>query len=77
MNNPILKMLETPNMGRLKTAMQAVRNPQAMVEQIVSQNPQAKQLLNIVKDNGNPEKMFYDACKSKGVDPESILSQMR
>lgn len=69
------------NLGRIKQMMGMVRsagNPQAMISQIASQNPQMKQVLDLVNQSGgDPKKAFYSACKSRGVDPESIIKMLR
>lgn len=80
MNNPILQKLSGNQLGQAKQMIdmfKAARNPEAMVEQMASNNPQMKQVVDMVKSGGNPQQMFINACKQKGVDPESILSMMR
>lgn len=51
-------------------------NPQAMISQLASQNPQMKTILDMVK-GGNPKDIFYDVCQQRGINPDDILSQMR
>lgn len=67
----------TSQMGQIKNLMQmakAMQSPQAAIQQI----PQLKQAMEIVnKAGGDPQKAFYALAKQKGVDPESILSQLR
>jgi len=53
---------------------QAMQNPQAAIRQI----PQLKQAMDFVQQaGGDPQKVFYMLAQQKGVDPESILSQLR
>lgn len=50
----------------------------AMISMIAGKNPQMKQILDFVgKNGGDPEKVFYSACKDKGVDPESIIKMLK
>lgn len=80
MNNPIIQKLSRSQLGQAKQMIdmiRAARNPEAMVEQMASKNPQMKQVVDMVKTGGNPQQMFMNACKQKGIDPESILSMMR
>lgn len=66
-----------PMMGQIKQMMQmakAMQSPQAAIQQI----PQLKQAMDFVQQTGgDPQKAFYALAKQKGVDPESILSQLR
>ena len=53
---------------------QAMQNPQAAIQQI----PQLRQAMELVqKTGGDPQKAFYMLAQQRGVDPESILSQLR
>ena len=66
-----------PMMGQIKSLMQmarAMQSPQAAIQQI----PQLRQAMEIVQQaGGDPQKAFYALAKQRGVDPESILSQLR
>ena len=68
---------QVPAMGRIKQMMQmakAMQSPQAAIQQI----PQLRQAMEIVNQaGGDPQKAFYTLAQQKGVDPESILSQLR
>lgn len=58
------------------TLVNAQQNPQAILQQVAQKNPQMAQVMQLVQGR-NPQEVFYDMCKQKGVDPESILSQLR
>lgn len=59
-------------------AVRSAGNPMAMISMIAGKNPQMKQILDFVGQNGgDPEKVFYSACKDKGVDPESIIKMLK
>lgn len=52
----------------------AMQSPQAAIQQI----PQLKQAMDFVQQTGgDPQKAFYALAKQRGIDPESILSQLR
>ena len=54
------------------------KNPQALLQTMAKQNPQVRQIMELVNQNGgNPKQAFYNLAKQRGVDPESILSQLR
>lgn len=43
---------------------------------LLRQNPQLNQVMNMVRNGGNPKKLFFEMARQKGVDPQSILSQL-
>lgn len=78
MQNPMLSLLMQNKIGPVKQAMnmaQAASNPNAMVQRLLSQNPQVQQLIQ--QAGGDPQKAFYTLAQQMGVDPEQILSQLR
>ena len=49
-----------------------------MLNQMMQNNPQYKQVMDYVNQNGgDPQKAFYAMAKEKGVNPEDILNQLR
>ena len=91
MGNPLLSILGGNNaivggfgnLAKIRQAMKAVQfaqNPQLALQQMlqnaIQQNPEVAQALQLCKGQ-NPEQVFYNLCKQKGVDPETILSQLR
>lgn len=65
-------------MAPIKNMLKSVRNPQTMLQQMMSNNPQYKQVMQFVKDNGgDAEKAFYSLANQMGVDPEQILSMLK
>lgn len=83
MINQILAMLNQrnipQNLGRIKDMMNLVRNannPQAMINQIASENPQMKQIMDMV-GTGDPKQVFLNVCKSKGINPDDVFSMMK
>ena len=79
--NPMLRSLNQNRMMPIKSLMQMVRssgNPQMMLNQLASQNPQVKQALDYVQQNGGDAKAaFYKLANERGVDPEEILKELR
>ena len=54
--------------------LKAIGNPQMMLQQM----PQYKQVMEYVNQNGgDPKTAFYKLASEMGVDPESILNQIR
>ena len=52
-------------------------NPQEMMQQMVSSNPEFKKLVDTVNSLGDPRTAFYTLAKKQGVDPDSILSLLK
>ena len=86
MKNPILGNLNAHqmmpgNIGQIKQMMQMVRsagNPGAMVQGMAQNNPQMKQAIDFIKQNGNdPKRAFYALAQQKGVDPDEILRTLQ
>lgn len=69
------------NISQIKNMMQMVRsagNPQAMLQSMASQNPQVKQVIDLIqKDGGDAKKAFYDLAQQKGVDPDAIIKTLQ
>lgn len=54
------------------------KNPQALMQSMINQNPQMKQVMEMVnKNGGNPKDAFYALAKEKGVNPDDILNMLK
>ena len=66
---------------QIRQMMQMVRsagNPQAMIGQLMQNNPQMQQAMELIKASGNdPKRAFYALAEQKGIDPNSILDQLK
>lgn len=66
------------NAMQLINMVKSSGNPQAMMNQIMSNNPQVRQIMNYVNQNGgDPKAAFYKLAEKKGINPEEILSQLK
>jgi hypothetical protein len=53
-------------------------NPQMMMQQMMGQNPQIKQAMDYIQQNGgDPKEAFYKLAKEKGINPDDILNQLK
>ena len=70
-----------PMMSKVKQMMGMVngaQNPNAMLNQMMSSNPQLKQIMDVVKENGgDPKTAFYSMADKMGVDPQDILNMLK
>ena len=68
---------------QIQPAKQALRqimslsNPQAMMNQMLMNNPNIQQALNFIKQAGNnPQTAFINLAKQKGVNPEDFMKEL-
>lgn len=81
--NPMLSGLNQSqimnNLAPLKDMYKMIKsagNPQIMLNQMLGRNPQLKQAMNYINQNGgDPKQAFYKLAQEKGVNPEEILKQ--
>lgn len=65
-------------MAQVKQMAQTIKlcnNPQAMVSQMLSQNPQVNQIIN--QYGGDPKTAFYKYAEANGVNPDDVLNMLR
>lgn len=55
--------------------LKAIKNPQALLQNVIQQNPQIQVMLNAY--NGDMEKTFYALAKQKGVNPQDVLNSLK
>lgn len=68
-NNPIKQLF---NMA------QAAQNPQAFLNNLITQNPQMREVMNLVNQSGkNPKDLFYELARQRGIDPEEVLRSLQ
>ena len=79
--NPIIQALSKGNMSRLGQAKQMAQmlrtssNPQAMANQIMSNNPQVRQIIQ--QYGGDPKTAFYKYAEANGIDPNEVLNMLK
>ena len=81
MINPIMQQLRKPalnNVRQMVNMVKSARNPQAMLNQLMQNNPQYRQVTEIIKQNGgDPRRAFYALAQQQGIDPNEILNMLR
>lgn len=70
-----------PMMSQIKQMMGMVnsaQNPQAMLSQLMGNNPQMKQVMDIVNQcGGDPKTAFYKLAEQKGINPQDVLDMLK
>ena len=67
------------NMGQVKQIYNMLRysnNPNQILDQLISKNPQMAQAINLIKSNGNYEQVFRSMCNEKGINADDFIKQM-
>lgn len=68
-------------MSQLKqmiNTLKSSRNPNLMMYQMMQNNPQFRQVMDYVNQNGgNPKDAFYTLARQKGIDPNEILNMLK
>jgi hypothetical protein len=87
--NPMLNQLsqlnglsqQVKNLNQIKNMMNLLRNannPQAMLQQMIQNNPQIKEIMNYINMNGgDPQQAFYKMAQEKGINPNEILQMLK
>ena len=72
----ILQMLGNPQVGQIKNMVAMIRNagnPQALLSQMLQNNPAYTQAMEYVKQNGgDPKAAFEKLASEKGINPSDI-----
>ena len=64
------------NMGQVKQIYNMLRysnNPDALLNNLLSQNPQMAQAINLIRSNGNYEQIFRNMCKERGINADEFI----
>jgi len=71
----------SPMMQKVKQMMGIVngsQNPQALLNQMMINNPQLKQVMDYVQQSGgDPKTAFYSMADKMGVNPQDILDMLK
>ena len=69
------------NLGQIKQMMSMVKsagNPQAMLNQMMQNNPQMRQVMDLINQHGgDAKKAFYSLAEQRGIDPNQILNMLK
>ena len=71
--NPMMQ-----NVRQMMGMLNSSQNPQAMINQMVSNNPNLKQVMDFINQSGgDPKKAFYALAEQKGINPQEILDMLK
>lgn len=66
------------NVRQMMGMLNNSQNPQVMMNSMVQNNPNMKQVMDIINQSGgDPKKAFYALAEQKGIDPQEILNMLK
>ena len=72
-NNPMIARVK-----QMIGMMNGSQNPSAMLNQMMANNPQMKQVMDIINQHGgDPEKAFRTVAEQNGLRPEDIMEMLK
>ena len=63
-----------PQINQMKAMLGAVQNPQAMVNQLLQQNPQVQQ---VISQYGSVDRAIDTLCRQKGINTQEFLDALK
>lgn len=76
--NSLYQQLNQSKTSNLITMLKESRNPQQLLYNLMSSNPQVSAVMKEVQANGGDAKgLFYRKAKEMGVEPNSILNKLK
>lgn len=74
MSNPLLQA----NYNRLKEIYNAMPkgNPMQILNNIASQNPNMKPIIQMINNGTDPKVLFYQMCKQRGINPDDFIKNI-
>ena len=72
--------MNTNRIGQMKSLYQTfqnAKNPMALFQQMAMRNPQMQPILNMLRNGMNPNQIFNDLCRQKGINPQELLNMLK
>ena len=74
--NNMFQMLQP--VKQMMTAVRTAQNPQLALNQLIMNNPQMKQVMDIVqKHGGDPMAAFRAEAEAAGINPDEIMGMLK
>ena len=53
-------------------------NPKELLNSLISSNPQAKNVMNLLQSSGmTPKQFFYNYAQQNGIDPDQFINSLK
>ena len=86
MANPLMNNMNNPQIGINTQALQSIKqmmsafknmsNPQQAIMQMAQRNPQINSVMQMLNGR-NPKDVFMEECQKRGIDPNTIINQLK
>lgn len=77
-SNPSFAQSESPSLFDMYNQVRQSRNPEKTMEMLLANTPQYQNVMNYIRQNGGDAKSaFYNMAAQMGVNPNSVLSQLK
>ena len=70
------QQLNDPYIDQIKTLMNSGGDPTQLLAQAAMMNPQFQQVLQLLQNGGNPQVIFENLARQKGIDPNWLLNKL-
>ena len=84
MSNPIFdsfqpqRQTQSNSLSEVYNKIRTSPNPNKTMQELLANNPTFRQVMTYINQNGgNAKAAFYNLAAQKGVDPNTILNQLR
>lgn len=76
MANPLLQ--PNLNINQMKEMYKSIKggNPMQMIQKMAQANPNMQQVLNMLNNGANPQALFYQMCKQRGINPDEFIKNI-
>lgn len=78
-NNNLPNNIPNQQLNDLRSMYQLFKskgNPMMVFNQLTQNNPQMKQILELVRQGHNPQELFYNLCNQRGINPQTLINQI-
>lgn len=62
---------------RMVNMLQSSNNPEQAIQNLAQKNQQIGQLIQIANGHGGLKRLFFERAKQMGIDPNSVISQLK
>ena len=78
MQNSNLKLLSSKNNNNLLQNFLNSSNPKEFLNNLISNNPNLKNVMNMLNTSGmSPKQFFYQYAQNNGIDPDQFLNSLK
>lgn len=84
-NNPFNALnpanpMNSNRIGQMRSMFQTFqnsKNPMMLFQQMASRNPQLQPIMNMLRQGMNPNQIFENICKQRGINPQELINMIK